>query len=470
MKPLPHFKRKPLSAFRFPLSAFFILTVTCCTHCLAQPGGTPVESRTENAAMLRQTISRPITHLKVLQNSAVNLIYDTANYIDVWYNPNQGNPLDDNFIAIKGMTLVIDDPEGDAVYFVHLKESDLQSVYRDMKAQIEYRFHSDSTVAISETTNAQDVPYEQKTSTSDLALRKALNEAQRELEKAKSESAETIAAGDIITETVEAVEDFETQEFDESLPIETVIVDENEDSENDYSSHYYYRYGDKELSFSTSDRIGFGILWGFNNWGSEWHNGLSSLDGTYNLKTSFSSWQLEIQYAVAMTRHFDLSLGIGYESDIYRFTTPLVSADANGRFQDVITTLPYQNYDDYLQDNQLFASTQLNDWSSRLVTRYIGMPVTLGLRFDDFKISLTALPALALNTRHTGLKHILKTDGIKYCDNEDISSFITPYKLDLRLEIRYSVFGIFAQVATTSLFSDNGTEVFPFKIGFEIKK
>lgn len=446
-----------------------ILAAASCTHCLAQPGGDAVQSRTENAAMLRQTISRPITHLKVLHSSAVNLIYDTANYIDVWYNPKQSNPLDDNFIAIKGMTLVIDDPEGDAVYFVHLKEHDLQSVYRDMEAQIEYRLNADSTFATTaETTDDQDTPTEQKTSTSDLALSKALDEARRELEKAKSASAETIVAGDIITETVEAVEDFEAQEFDESLPVEMVVVDE--EPGDDYATQHYYRYGDKERSFSTSDRIGFGLLWGFNNWGSEWYNGLSSLDGATELKTSFSSWQLELQYAVVMTRHLNLSLGIGYESDIYRFTTPLVSVDANGRFQDVTSTLPYQNYDDFLQDNQLFASTQLNDWSSRLVTRYIGLPVTLGLRFDEFKISFTALPALALNTRHTGLKHRLKTDGIKYRDNEDISSFITPYKLDLRVEVCYSVFGIFAQVATTSLFSENGNEVFPLKIGFEIKK
>lgn len=446
-----------------------ILAAASCTHCLAQPGGAVAQSRTENAAMLRQTISRPITHLKVLHSSAVNLIYDTANYIDVWYNPRQGNPLDDNFIVIKGMTLVIDDPEGDAVYYVHLKEHDLQSVYRDMEAQIEYRFNADSTFATTaETTDDQDTSTEQKTSTSDLALSKALDEARRELEKAKSASAETIVAGDIITETVEAVEDSEAQEFDESLPIETVVVDE--EPGDDYATQHYYRYDDKERSFSTSDRIGFGLLWGFNNWGNEWYNGLSSLDGASELKTSFSSWQLELQYAVVMTRHLNLSLGIGYESDIYRFTTPLVSVDANGRFQDVTSTLPYQNYDDFLQDNQLFASTQLNDWSSRLVTRYIGLPVTLGLRFEEFKISLTALPALALNTRHTGLKHRLKNDSIKYRDNEDISSFITPYKLDLRVEVRYSVFGIFAQVATTSLFSGSGNEVFPLKIGFEIKK
>ncbi len=466
MKPFFHF---PFSVLRSPFSVLIILTVTCCTHCLAQPGGSPVESRTENAAMLRQTISRPITHLKVLQNSAVNLIYDTANYIDVWYNPKQGNPLDDNFIAIKGMTLVVDDPEGDAVYYVHLKQDELQTVYRDTKAEINYIFDTTATIRTKTKNDSNNNVYNSFITTSnDMGISKALEDAGRELAAAKEELLRSLGQLADTLALVQSLEDT-SESFDYSdffdAPIEVVEeTDEKEEAKRKDKLDYKY------TQYYFEDRFGAALLWGFNNWGSEWHNGLSSLEGAYNLKTSFSSWQLEFQYAVAMTRHFDLSLGIGYESDIYRFTTPLVSADANGRFQDVITTLPYQNYDDFLQDNQLFASTQLNDWSSRLVTRYIGMPVTLGLRFDDFKISLTALPALALNTRHTGLKHGLKTDGIKYCDNEDISSFITPYKLDLRLEIRYSVFGIFAQVATTSLFSDNSTEVFPFKIGFEIKK
>lgn len=444
------------------------LIFTSIAGCYAQPGSVTAVSRVENASMLRQTISRPITQLKVLHKSAVNLIYDTVNYIDVWYNPKQGNPLDDNFIAIKGMTLVVDDPEGDAVYYVHLKQDELQTVYRDTKAEINYIFDTTATIRTKTKSGSNNnVYYSFITTSNDMGISKALEDAGRELAAAKEELRRSLGQLADTLALVQSLEDT-SESFDYSdsfdAPIEVVEeTDEKEEAKRKDKLNYKY------TQYYFEDRFSAALLWGFNNWGSEWHNGLSSLDGAYNLKTSFSSWQLEFQYAVAMTRHFNLSLGIGYESDIYRFTTPLISVDANGRFQDATTTLPYQNYNDLLQDNQLFATTQLNDWSSKLVTRYICMPVSLGLRFDDFKISFTALPALSLNTRHTGLKHSLKANGIQYKDSQELSQFLTPYKLDLRVEVRYSFFGIFAQVATTSLFKDVNSDIFPVKLGFEIK-
>ena len=226
---------------------------------------------------------------------------------------------------------------------------------------------------------------------------------------------------------------------------------------------------DDERSYYFEDRFSPSFLWAFNNWGDQWYNGLSKLDGAYNLKTSFTSWQLEMQYAVVMTRHFNLSLGVGYELDIYEFSDPLVDIDANGNIHNTIDALPNQSYNDFIIANQCFDGTNLNDWSSQMVTRYISVPVTLGFRANEFEIGFTALPALALNTRHTGIKHKLDTRNIDYQDITSIGNQLAPYKIDLRVDMRFYHIGLFLQVATSPLFISSTQDLYPIKFGFIIK-
>ena len=446
------------------------LALCCCGQLHAQNDNTHSNAITvtqsEPLAVLQQNITRPITRLQVKGKSAVQLFRDTTNYVKVMYNPQEGDPLNDNFIVIQGMTLTINDTDGDAVYIVHLKDSDLQFISHDLGATIIYG----NTGSISSNSTAEQATTDTATYviSGNLAREIQIREAKKEIEKAKKEIAEArkelresyLPNNNIISDSIN------TEELDEFLdtPIEVVEEPSNEyvdimtddDSDKHLSKHYY----------DWEDRTQGSFLWGFNNWGDTWYNGLSKMDGAYNLKTSFSSWQLDMNYSLIMTRHFHFSVGLGYESDIYKFSTPLIDIDNNGNFFNRMDIMPTQSYSDFLQNNQEFNGTSLNDWSTRLVTRYISLPVSVGFRYEGLKIRFTALPALAFSTSHTGLKHEIDEHGLEYQDVQDISKFIKPYKLDLRLDMSYDGFGVFIQTSTTSLFTNGATDTYPIKIGF----
>ena len=429
--------------------ALAALAVWCAT--------VPAQSVPNGYKTAHQAINRYITRLAVKQSSTVKVIYDTTNYIDVYYNPQLGNPINDKFVAVRGSTLVIDDPEGDALYFIHLKQSDLEFVSADRTATVTYNLGDsiEDWETQKVTNNQSQVTGYQKTTTDNLALQQTLDEARKSMEEARKAMAEA-------RKQIKEQKASELRAHTESNKEDRELETDDEEWDTEY---------DEEVmtsDYDWSERVESAFLWGFTNWGDKWYNGLAKMDGAYNLKTSFSSYQIELQYAVIMSRHFNLSLGVGYESDVYHFATPLVDFDATGLPTDRIASLPNQSYSDFTNDNQLFASTNLGDWSSRMVTRYVGLPVGMGLRFDDFKICITALPALALNGKHSGLKHKLDTDGIVYQDVTDIQQFVKPYKLDVRLDMLYNCVGIFVQVATMPMLT--GTkDIFPFKIGLTIK-
>lgn len=389
-------------------------------------------SEDDDEPSLRQNIDRPISQLIVNGKSAVMLVYDTTNFIEVDYNSNETNPLERKWVIVRGTTLTIDDPEGYAIYVVHLKKDELQSVKNNSSSPIIY---------VSLDNNSQPTDTVEYGSTGNLARQQQIEEAQQQLDKARRE---------LVNEIIEIE------------PIYVDAPDYNPDTSSDNSESTFFESTDNHYDWE--DRTGTSLLWGFNNWGSNWFNGLNKMDGAYELRTSFSSWQFELSYAVIMTRHFYLDLGIGYESDIYKFNAPLVNIDNNGSFVD----FPNSNYSSFISNNQLFDNTHLEDWSSRLVTRYFCLPIDIVFRFNNyFKIGFAAIPALAFTSNHTGLKHEINTRNIEYQDVENISKFINPYKLDVRFSMRFNHFGIFAQVATMSLFKDK--DVYPIKIGFIIK-
>ena len=372
---------------------------------------------------LRQNIDRPITQFIVQGKSAVMLAYDTTNYIIAKFQRNESNPLENKWVVVKGMSLIIDDPEGDALYEVHLKKADLQVIKNSLSTPIHY-------VDLFDRRNAVDsLPTTE--STGNLALQQQLDEAQRELNNARDELIEMI-------------------------PLEPITIDPLEDStRTNMRSQYYHSSGNP---YVWEDRTGAAFLWAFNNWGSNWYNGLNKMDGAYELNTSFSSWQLEFNYSVILKRHFNLDIGIGYESDIYKFTSSMIDIDNSGFFQDNL----------FFIKNPQFSSTRPNDWSCRLVTRYVSIPIDFVFRInDDFRIGIAAIPALNFTSSPTGLKHKIDTKEFEYLDVENTSKYITPYKLDLRLSMRYNHFGVFAQVSTMSLFTN--MDVFPIKIGFILK-
>lgn len=222
--------------------------------------------------------------------------------------------------------------------------------------------------------------------------------------------------------------------------------------------------GKKRRKYSVADRTNFDFHWGFNNWGDQWYNGLMKMEGPYNLRTSFSSYQLSENYAVVMTPHTKLSIGIGYESDVYKFTDNYVSMDVtNGALmtQDQAGVDAVSNV----------TGSNLGNWSTRLVTRYVTMPIEFEYRdkgvLRNFRISLGVIPGLSFSSKNTGLKHELEQRGRNYQDSQSgVSRFINPYKLDVRLTFKRKGLGMFLQVPTLPVFIDTATKVYPIKIGF----
>ncbi|MBR6330941.1 MAG: outer membrane beta-barrel protein, partial [Bacteroidales bacterium] len=194
------------------------------------------------------------------------------------------------------------------------------------------------------------------------------------------------------------------------------------------------------------------------------YNGLMKMDGPYNLRTSFSSYQLSENYAVVMTEHFKLNIGIGYESDVYKFTDNYISMDA--------TTGAFVSQDQAGVDAVSGVSgSNLGDWSSRFVTRYVTLPVEFEYRdksaLRSWRIKLGVIPGLSFNSSHTGLKHELEKRGRNYQDvQEDVSKFVNPYKLDVRFTVKWNWLGFFIQLPTMPVFIDTDTKVYPIKLGF----
>ncbi len=224
--------------------------------------------------------------------------------------------------------------------------------------------------------------------------------------------------------------------------------------------------GRKRRKYSIADRTNFDFHWAFNNWGDQWYNGLMKMEGPYNLHTTFSSYQLSENYAVVMTPHIKLSIGIGYESDVYKFNDNYVSMNT--------TTGALETQDQAGVDAVSgLSGTNLGDWSTRFVTRYVTLPVEFEYRdmgvLRNFRISLGVIPGLSFSSSHTGLKHELEKRGRNYQDVQDgVSKFVNPYKLDVRLTFKRKGFGMFLQVPTLPVFIDTGTKVYPIKIGFMI--
>lgn len=238
-------------------------------------------------------------------------------------------------------------------------------------------------------------------------------------------------------------------------PSSEVIEDNQTFSPSDYQIS-------EDLNISPSENLSkkeaygnpcqFDFLWGFNNWGGSPFTGLMGMsDAGYSLRTSFSSYQLEGYYNLILTRHFNFGLGLGYESDIYKFSNDYVDYRADAFT--AIDTLAAGGY-----------------YSTRFVTRYVQLPVHIGWRVKEsshegFRIELAAIPALGWCGKHTGLKHEFHQDGTNPQDQRNLTDAVNPFKLDVRLKLKFSGIGVFLQVATMPLFLD-GTKIYPIKLGF----
>lgn len=212
-----------------------------------------------------------------------------------------------------------------------------------------------------------------------------------------------------------------------------------------------------ESSKKSTNKPGFHLsfAWAFNNWGDAPFNGLNGMSGTYSLGTTFSSYQLALIYTPLNVKHWVIGIGVGYESDIYRFSGDTYTS-----------VIPTDN-----PDVSTFGYKVLGNgtWSSRLVARYVTLPISFMYKpTKKFGIGLAAIPGLNYTSSNTGLKHKGKSffDNSKMSDVENVSRVMNPYKLDARLTLAFGNIGVFVQVPTMPVLKNMDREVYPIKFGF----
>lgn len=212
-----------------------------------------------------------------------------------------------------------------------------------------------------------------------------------------------------------------------------------------------------EKKKKNTNKPGFHLsfAWAFNNWGDAPFNGLNGMSGTYSLGTTFSSYQLALIYTPLNVKHWVIGIGVGYESDIYRFSGDTYTS-----------VIPTDN-----PDVSTFGYKVLGNgtWSSRLVARYVTLPISFMYKpTKKFGIGLAAIPGLNYTSSNTGLKHKGKSffDNSKMSDVEDVSRVMNPYKLDARLTLVFANIGVFLQVPTMPVLKNMDQDVYPIKFGF----
>lgn len=211
----------------------------------------------------------------------------------------------------------------------------------------------------------------------------------------------------------------------------------------------------QKISSNTSD-FRFDFLWGFHNWGSTPFNGLMRMKDGYALNTTFSSYQLEAVYYPLVNSHWRLGVGLGYGSDVYKFANGNVVLIQDAEQQTMFLNKP--------QDDG-------GQWSTRLVARYIELPLVVRWSpsgSNSFFIGLAAIPGLNYNGKHTGLKHDVEYPSGNYNDKTSAAEILNPFRLDARLSIGWQRFYAFAQMATMPVNTGMNKAVYPIKVGLAI--
>ena len=202
----------------------------------------------------------------------------------------------------------------------------------------------------------------------------------------------------------------------------------------------------KRSSFWRRRDVALNFAWGFHNWGSEPLGGFSGVDGPANVRTSFNHIHLSVDFPLVGTRHTGLYIGLGLDWDKYKVTTPEVTFDPA---------------------SAAFAEGTTQDCSSRLLTRYVVVPLTLRIDlWHDWHLSLAALPGIHWSGSHTGLRREYETsDREELQKDQSVNQHINPYKLDLRATLTYEWFGLYLQVPTRSTMKSPMQDLYPIRFG-----
>ena len=198
--------------------------------------------------------------------------------------------------------------------------------------------------------------------------------------------------------------------------------------------------------------------WAFNNWSGSPLNPLEQLPAGYDLRTTFSSYQLSVGYQLNILREaWYISFALGYESDVFNYYL--------GESSDMNVMGNY--YPKPLGINDLYEVYNLNSLS--LVTRYVTLPITLKYKHKWFTVSLTAIPGINYTSSNTGFKCTFSEKYDPYLAlRSDMAADLNLFKCDFRLSVgMWNLVKLFVQTSTVTLFKDS-PDVYPFKFGITI--
>ena len=223
----------------------------------------------------------------------------------------------------------------------------------------------------------------------------------------------------------------------------------------------------KAASKAKPSNTSFAFLMGWDGLGDNLFSGMSSnANDPYGTKPWFNSWQLEFSYNVFRVNKTTGYIGIGYESDVYKFDN-----DGNSGFiyLDESGTVPTMKYAENGTYFTAHPSLKTTGWESRLCTRYVTIPLGVDFKIgEDFGIGLAVIPGINFTTKHTGLKY--KLDGDNQASLRDpLKGHISPVKCDVRANIKFDLVNLFVQVSPISVFKDTDKDVYPFRFGFMLK-
>ncbi len=211
------------------------------------------------------------------------------------------------------------------------------------------------------------------------------------------------------------------------------------------------------------NRFGSHIFWGFHTWINE-ETGFANANEANSVRTTFNTFQFQFEWKLVQRRNSELSIGMGMEFDRYKFNENYVHLADNS------TPRHFETWDaDMLAANGL-AFPDHEAWCSRLITRYVTMPLTYTAIFPGQKVKLSVgvVPGFRLDGKKTGLRHFYDDGTIEYEERVDVTNNIHPFKCDVRAMVKWHGIGIFVQVPTMPINYGMDAELYPIKFGIVI--
>ncbi len=202
------------------------------------------------------------------------------------------------------------------------------------------------------------------------------------------------------------------------------------------------------------------MLWGFHNWG-EADNSMTGLSDANAVRTTFNNFQWAFQWKLIKKEHCDLSVGIGFEWDRYKFNNNYVHLASNG------DKGYFETWDAATLAANGLPFAEVDEWKTRLITRYVTMPLTYSVYFANQKAEATigVVPGMRLDGKKTGMRYFYDDGTIEYEERIDASAYLNTFKVDVLAMVRFRGFGLYVQVPTMPINRNMNVDLYPIKFG-----